>query len=572
MNQPTTIRYDVYLRRSSSDAEDKQVQSIPDQRRELNEYIARNNLTIVGEFEESQSAHHPGRPVFNEVMGRIEKGVSNGLLVWHANRTSRNPVDSGAIINLIDEGKLFHVRTPSHIYGNTSTEKMMLALECMIAKKDSDDKSDAVKRGLRGRYKKGLPNGVAPIGFINDVSVEKGNRGWLVDEEKFPLIAQVLELFHTGKYSTRALLRIANDEMGLRTPQHKKQGGKKLVYSHFMETVLQNPVYAGFFFADTDTEKGKKFELDARVPRAISEETYWENQKILGNKGRARPSKNKTSFAYVGPTTCGGCDGVVTAEHKYQVICDCKLKFYYMNKTECPGCGVAIDKMVNPLYLHYVYYHCTRTKDPTCREGSVQELYIDDTLASYFKENFKISQSLHDWCIENLETLDIKDAKNDVEKTASLETTLSKKQHEQRELVLMKARGLLADDAEFLELKGILKAEIDVLEQALAKNGKPIDPAKIKKARRAFDLSLGIEEIFKSGTPEEKKDTLLEIGSNLTIKAKTLTVYNSGVYKKIIDGLLTAKAINPSFEPENCEADAERNPVFASVFPTLLRG
>ncbi len=508
---------------------------------------------------------HTTDPVFGQVMERIEKGVSNGLLVWHANRTSRNPVDSGTIINLIDEGKLIHVRTPSHIYGNTSTEKMMLALECMIAKKDSDDKSDAVKRGLRGRYKKGFPNGVAPIGFANDTSVEKGNRGWLVDSEKFSLVGQILELFHSGKYSSRALLKIANDDMGLRTPQHKKQGGKKLVLSYIMETILKNPIFAGFFFS----MDGERHELSESVPRIISEETYWDNQKILGNKGRPRPSKNKNSFAYTGPTTCGGCSGAVTAEHKYQVICDCKLKFSYLNKTNCPGCSVAIDKMKNPIYLHYVYYHCTRTKDPNCCEGSVQELYIDNTLASYFKENFKISQSLHDWCVANLETADAKDARSDSEKKASLESTLAKKKNEYKELVLMKTRGLI-NDSEFLELKGVQKAEIEGLEQTLAKNG-DIDQTKIRKARRAFDLSLGIEEIFKNGTPDEKKEMLLEIGSNLTIKAKELTVYNTGVYKKIIDGLLTAKAINPAFEPRFCEADAERNPVFASVCTTLLR-
>ncbi len=572
MNQAPQIQYDVYLRKSSSDAEDKQVQSIPDQRRELNEYIARNNLTIVGEFEESQSAHHPGRPVFNEVMKRVEKGVSNGLLVWHANRTSRNPVDTGTMIHLIDEGKLIHVRTPSHTFGNTSTEKMMLALECMIAKKDSDDKSDAVKRGLRGRYKKGFPNGVAPMGFTNDLSVEKGNRGWLVDSEKFAMVKQLLELFNSRKYSSRALLRIANDEMGLRTPLHKKQGGKKLVLSYLTDAILKNPVFAGFFF----DKSGERHELKEGLPRAIGEEMYWDNQKILGSRGRTRASKNNALFAYTGSTTCGGCGGVVTAEHKHQIICDCKLKFSPkttngMERRHCPSCNIAIAKMKNPLFLHYIYYHCTRSKDPMCREGSVQELYIDNTLATYFKENLKISQSLHSWCVKNLETLDTKDLQSDAEKTTSLETALGKKRGEHRELVLMKTRGLITDDAEFLELKGILRAEIEELEQALAKVGRVADQMKIKKARRAFDLSLGIEEIFKSGTPEEKKETLLEIGSNLTIKAKKLTVYNSGVYKKLIDGLLTAKMLNPSFEPGNCEADAERNPVFASVRPTLLR-
>ncbi len=92
----------------------------------------------------------------------------------------------------------------------------------------------------------------------------------------------------------------------------------------------------------------------------------------------------------------------------------------------------------------------------------------------------------------------------------------------------------------------------------------------IKRAKRAFDLALGIEDIFKKGTPEEKNHLLRESESNLTIKGKKLNVYNTGVYKRIIDSLLLAKSINPSFEPKNCEADKGRNPVFASVCPTLL--
>jgi site-specific DNA recombinase len=566
MKPDKSIKYDMYLRKSS-EAEDKQVQSIDDQRRELREYAVRNDLNIIGEFEESQSAHHPGRPVFGDVMKRIEKGVSNGLLVWHANRVSRNPIDSGAIVHLIDEGKLIHVRTPSHTYGNTSSEKMMLALECMIAKKDSDDKSDAVKRGLRGRYKKGLPNGVAPIGFINDLSVEKGNRGWKVDAEKFAIIKQLLELFHSRKYSIRALLQIANEDMGLRTPQHRKQGGKKLVVSHFMETVLKNSVYAGFFF----TKDGERHELNENVPRAISEEKYWEIQKILQNKGRPRPSKYKLAFAYTGPTTCGGCGGAVTAEHKYQVICDCKHKFPLSKRTHCPACGIAINRMKKPTHLHYIYYHCTRTKDRNCRQGSVQELYIDDALASYFRDNFAISKDLHQWCIENLKTVNEKDKQDDSEKKTSVETTLAKKQKEYKELVLMKTRGMI-DDAEFLALKGPLKGEIEALE-GTSGTKKPVDQkVLIQQAKRAFDLSLGIDDIFKSGTPQEKKELLRELQSNLTIKDKKLNVYNTGVYKKIIDWLVLAKSQNPSFEPRFYQANKGKTEVFSSVCPTLLPG
>lgn len=215
-----------------------------------------------------------------------------------------------------------------------------------------------------------------------------------------------------------------------------------------------------------------------------------------------------------------------------------------------------------------IHYHCVRKKDPNCKEGSVQEFYIDDYLAGYFKENFKISKALHDWCMENLEALDRVDAKDGSEKKVSLESTLAKKQNEYKELVFMKARGLINDN-EFIEVKATQKKEIEALQQALSKNGNK-DQVDIDKAHRAFTLALGIENIFKKGTVQEKKDTLSELGSNLTLKEKKLNVYNTGMYKTIIDGLLTAKTKNTRFEPESIQDTSSQNSVFVDVCPTLL--
>jgi hypothetical protein len=92
------------------------------------------------------------------------------------------------------------------------------------------------------------------------------------------------------------------------------------------------------------------------------------------------------------------------------------------------------------------------------------------------------------------------------------------------------------------------------------------------KAKRAFDLALGIEEIFTNGTPDEKKEALRELQSNLTITDKKLNVYNTGTYGKIINGLLSAKTENPSFEPRKYDSTKGQNEAFTSVCPTLLRG
>ena len=69
--------------RKSTDVEDKQVRSIEDQIAELRAFAKQENLEIIEELIEKQSAKIPGRPIFNEMIKRIEKGEANGILAWH---------------------------------------------------------------------------------------------------------------------------------------------------------------------------------------------------------------------------------------------------------------------------------------------------------------------------------------------------------------------------------------------------------------------------------------------------------------------------------------------------------
>ncbi|MCI0542664.1 hypothetical protein L0Y69_02870 [bacterium] len=97
------------------------------------------------------------------------------------------------------------------------------------------------------------------------------------------------------------------------------------------------------------------------------------------------------------------------------------------------------------------------------------------------------------------------------------------------------------------------------------------EEVKSKEVKRAFELSLGIEEIFKNGSVSEKKGLLSEIQSNLTIKDKKVSVCNVKIISIIIKGLLAARSHNPSFEPEFYQADKRLTETFTSVSPTLLR-
>jgi DNA invertase Pin-like site-specific DNA recombinase len=561
--QARKLRYFVYVRKSS-DAEDRQVQSIPDQIKVLKALAQEHGLEIVEIFQESMSAKAPGRPVFTNMIDRLSKGEADGIIVWKLNRLARNPVDGGTISWMIQESVIKHIQTYGRSY-YPEDNVIIMAVELGMANQYVRDLSTDTKRGIRQREEAGYPNGVAPIGFINDLTKERGNRGGVIDQDRFPLIKQLLELYLTGRYSIRKIMHVANEEMGLTTPLRKKQGGKKFVVSYVGDVILKNPVYAGFFF----TKDGKRHELHPDIPRMITEEEYWHIQKILGSKGRQRPSVNLEMFPYKESTTrCGGCGGGVTAEHKYQLICDCKKKFSYRDKDKCPECGTPIADMENPLYLHYMYYHCTRKKDPRCKEKSVEEVFVDNYLSSYYREKLQISKELSDWCIDNLNLLDKEDKQNEFEKKASLQKALDQKLHEQKELALMRVRGQL-DDSEFEGIKETLRGEVEALRRELGKL-ENVDGNRLQRAYRAFDLAVGIEEVFKNGKPEEKREAFVEIGSNLTIKDKKVSVINTNLYQVIINGLLTAKQKNPRFEPANIIDISDSNRDFVPVRTTLL--
>src|SRR3989344_3950655 len=72
------IKYFIYCRKSSED-EERQVLSIEPQLHELREYANQNGLFIVREYYESKTAKEPGREIFNEMLGEIEKGSASGI-------------------------------------------------------------------------------------------------------------------------------------------------------------------------------------------------------------------------------------------------------------------------------------------------------------------------------------------------------------------------------------------------------------------------------------------------------------------------------------------------------------
>src|SRR3989344_5491205 len=154
--------------RKSTDVEDKQILSIEAQITELREFAKRENLEIVEEFIEKQTAKVPGRPIFNEMLNRIEKGEANGIVSWHPDRLARNSVDGGRIIYLLDCGQITSLKFPQFWFESTQQGKFMLNIAFGQSKYYVDNLSENIRRGHRAKVRRGVYPGSAPLGYIND--------------------------------------------------------------------------------------------------------------------------------------------------------------------------------------------------------------------------------------------------------------------------------------------------------------------------------------------------------------------------------------------------------------------
>ncbi len=521
------VEYFIYARKST-ESEDRQVLSIESQKNELQEIVNRNGLTIADTKQESHSAKAPGRPVFNDLLDEIEQGKAQGIVVWNADRLSRNSVDTGRLIYMFDTGKLQEIVTPSQVFRNTPNDKFLLSLLCSTAKLDNDNKGINVKRGLKAKAERGIYPAPAPTGYVNNKYAERGNKTVEVDLDRFGLVKKMFEMVLSQKYTPLQVLKIATDEWKL-----KKKDGKEISRSTWYY-MLTNPVYAETFEYPL---KSGNWHKAAHKPM-ITDEQFNFIQLILGKKGKQRPKTHV--FAFTGLMRCGECNASITCEEK-------------------------IKRQKNGNVHQYIYYHCTKQINPDCTQGSIEEevlkkIILDKVLS------IKIPPEFHDWGLKQVKRVN----KNEAEFTQNILTTQQKAYNDTlaqiSELIDMRSSKEISRE-EFMEKKPKLEKERDRLKKLLD----AVDDRATKwheKADELFDFARDAAEEFNTGGLEKRRQILSRLGSNLILKDKKLIVDLEETLIPMIEAAKEAKKINDTLEPvegvdrtSQLEALYEQNPV-----------
>lgn len=175
--------------------------------------------------------------------------------------------------------------------------------------------------------------------IISALSIKKtlGNTPPNLDPERAPVIKQMFEKIGYDGWSGRKLHIWLRDELDFKT-----ENGKHLSLGNLYR-ILENHFYYGRF--EYPKNSGKWY--DGAHEPIITKELFTIVQEQIKSQ-ILEPRSQQKEFAFTKVMTCGLCGSGITADEKFK-------------------------KQKNGNVHRYVYYKCTRTKDPNCDCGFINE-------------------------------------------------------------------------------------------------------------------------------------------------------------------------------------------------------
>lgn len=341
------IKYCLYARKST-ESEERQVLSIDSQIKEMLQLAEKEGLEVSEIKRESHSAKETlKRPVFNELLDDIRLGKFSAILTWAPDRLSRNAGDLGAIVDLMDSGKLIEIRTYGQHFSNNPNEKFLLMILGSQAKLENDNRGINVKRGLRTKCEMGLWPTIAPLGYLNQNRMDKKGE-LLVDHKRAPIIKQMFEKVAYEKWSGRKIFHWLKHDLNFYT-----RGNRSLTLSGVYR-ILDNPFYYGTFEYPRDS--GNWYQ--GKHKPVITQDLFEKAQEQLKRDQIVRENKE---FAFTKLMVCGKCGSGISAEEKYKKLRD----------------GTS---------AKYIYYGCTRARDRHCKNKYIREEELVKGLLKIFDQ------------------------------------------------------------------------------------------------------------------------------------------------------------------------------------------
>lgn len=316
--------------------------------------------------DEGRSGKDMDRPAFQEMLGKIQKGMINTIIATKYDRISRSVKD---FLFFFESLKEYENNVEIIVLdGNVDTTspageltiKMLLALAEFQRIQTAYSTREAMKiLAEQGKWRGGRP----PLGFKLPYEIGKDKSAWLyVDDNEFKMVEMIFDLYIEHKIC-RVVAEKMN-EFGYTVPAYKSRRG---VYhpehdftAKFIDTILRHKIYIGI----NEYNRGK---LDKKKKRSKTEifekDSGWKNEvklidiekfnmvQELLSRNRKQPKMQVIAYPYVFASTrvhlyCEHCKQNFRGTSSLK---DGKRYYYYIHEqkklNDCPVNNIPVQDL-----------------------------------------------------------------------------------------------------------------------------------------------------------------------------------------------------------------------------------
>lgn len=324
------LRLLLYARKST-DQDDRQVASIPDQLVAGQALAAREGHQIVAVYQESASAKAPGRVQFAQMLDALKEKKADGILAWHLDRLSRNPIDSGNLAWLLQSHLLKAIVTPQQTY-LPDDNALLLSVQFGSTTQYSRDLSVNIRRGLQSLAAAGYWHTTrVPYGYRAVPTGEGKRRRLELDPERAPAVRRLYELVASGYSLRQARRQLLTEIPDLDLPN-----------ATHLSTLLRNQVYLGSRIYGRRVRQGTTLAslppdqwhiTHGTHPPLVTEAVYQQAVARLRERDPGMSGAARGKDLLVGLLRCRRCGGSMQADKRYY---SCYNRLRYQNCTQ-PG-------------------------------------------------------------------------------------------------------------------------------------------------------------------------------------------------------------------------------------------
>lgn len=318
----------VWLYYRLSRDEDKELNSLSNQRNIIYHYAITNGHEVVGEsFDDNVSGMHFNRAGIDQICEAVEAGSVEAIVVKDLSRLGRHRTQTALFIDYLREHKVRVLSATENIDTFNEADDLIIGFKGLVNDFYARDGSRRVRTGYRQKQKEGIVM-IPPFGYFKD----KNTKQVVVVEEAAETVRMIFTAY-IGGHGLKAIAKMLNEQkrktpaltqLGLlnkHTPNTQDGILKKYLWDgRMVSRILQDESYIGTLICHKSernkinktfrfTEPDEQFRHENFFPPIVSREIWEQAQVLLAERKErnVRAGANQGILRYGGLLRCEDC-------------------------------------------------------------------------------------------------------------------------------------------------------------------------------------------------------------------------------------------------------------------------